>query len=442
MKGISYKEILSVAFPVMIGSFVQFTVAITDSIFLNRVSSIDFNASGNAGMLYVSLFMLVMGIANGSQVIIARREGEKNYPEAGHIFRQSLLILVVASIMAFALLQVINFFLLDEIVASKPTYEKMNAFIKYRSWGFFFAFITLAYQGFYTGIGKTAVIMYYTTITAVLNILLDYLLIFGHWGFPAMGIEGAALASVISEAAAMVFVIAWTFRSKTVLHYQLFRKIKIHAAAIKEILKLSWPLMLQGFISTGVWTLFFFFIEQMGQDELEISQIIRNFYLIALIPVFGLGAATRTFVSMLIAEKKVEQVIPTVIKIIFLNVLATFLLTHPNLFYPMQAVPFISINESIVPDAALTLQIVTGAMFLLAITSPLLNLLSGAGDTRASFMIEMFAISIYLTGAWLLTIPFPQNITVVWCLEYVYFGTMMLACFWFIRRGKWKKIEV
>lgn len=439
---LSYWRILSVASPIMIGVFVQFTVIITDSAFLNRLSPLDFNASGNAGMLYVSLFMLATGIANGAQVLIARRDGEKNFIAAGEIFRQTFFILFLTGILFTAFLLVFNLSVLPYIVNDSTTMYKMQEFLSYRSYGFLFALPTLAFQGFYSGIARTRIIMYYTLITAGLNIVLDYFLIFGYGGFPEMGIQGAALATIISEAAAFVFVLLYIFADKAAIPYRIVQKIKWQSKLVKEILVLSWPLMLQGFISTSTWTIFFFFIEQMGPRDLEISQIIRMFYLIALIPVLGLSSATRTFVSHLIAEGKTDEVIPTVKRIILLNLIATLIFTFPNLFFPELAVPFISLNPIILEDAASALQFITGAMFLLALSSPLLNLIAGAGDTKTAFRIELVSIIIYLFGAWLLTVRFPQHIVVVWSLEYVYFVLMFIGGWYYIRKGNWKNIKI
>lgn len=441
-KALTYSYILSVAFPIMIGMFVQFTVIITDGAFLNRIGTIEFNANGNAGMLYVTCFMLAMGISNGAQILVARRDGENSSIAAGLVFKQSLIVLFILSIIFVVLLLFVAHVLLKSFVAHEATGDLMVNYLNIRSWGMIFALITLSFQGFYSGIARTRIIMYYTTITAVLNIILDYLFIFGKFGIPPMGLEGAALATLISEIVALLFVIIYTFKDSFIKKYELFKSIKPDYPLIKNLLLLSWPLMLQGFVSTGTWTLFFFFIEQLGVLELEISQIIRMFYLIALIPVLGLGSATRTFVSHLIAEKKIDSVLPTVKRIIWMNIFFTFILTAPNIFVPTWVVPVISTNDSILDSAAFTLQVVTGAMFLLAISMPMLNLIAGAGDSKTAFKIELIAITVYLFAAWLITVKYPQQITVVWCLEYLYFSLMVFASWYYIRKGKWRSISI
>jgi putative MATE family efflux protein len=437
-----YSEILSVASPIMVGVFVQFAVIITDSAFLNRVGTLEFNASGNAGMLYVTLYMLAMGISSGAQIIIARRDGEKNFGVAGELFRQTNFVLILNALLFVALVLISSFFLLPYIVSDIPTMEYMQDFLLVRSWGYLFSLPVLAYQAFYSGIARTRIIMYYTMITAGVNVVLDYCMIFGKFGFPQMGLEGAALATVLSEVAALAFVFFYARADRSIIDYKIQRRFSPDKKMIREILNLSWPLMLQGVLSTGTWTVFFFFIEHLGPRNLEISQSIRMFYLIALIPVMGLGVATRTFVSHLISENRTDEVPGSVLKIIFINVIATLLLTLPNLFFPEWVVPVITQNPDILSDTAFTLQVVTGAMFLLAITQPMLNMIAGAGDSKASFRIEASSIFIYFFGAWYFTMYHPQPIHIVWCMEYVYFGFTFIFSLMVIRTGKWKHIQV
>lgn len=426
----------------MIGTFVQFAVTITDSAFMNQVSARDFNATGNAGMIYISLYMLAMGIGNGLQVIVARREGENNFSVAGKNFNNAIFVLIVFSALLCLLIMLTSQFLIPGIVKDDLTGEKMQLYLDWRCWGIIFAAANQSYHGFYSGIARTQIIMYTTLITAIGNVILDYGLIFGNLGMPAMGIEGAALASSLSELAAFVFSFIYANFDKNLKKYSLFKNFKIDYTLIKNLLIVSWPIMIQGMISVVVWTIFFFFIEKMGTDNLEISHIMRNFYFLALIPVLGMGIATRTFVSQLMAQEKQNEIIPTVKKIILISLISTFIFIHPNFFYPYSVIPLISPNTLIYTDAIFTLRVITGAMLLMAVVLPMLNLITGAGDTKTSFRIELISITIYLLLAYLLTNVWVQSITTVWCLEYLYFGVMGLAAIFYIRRGKWKTIKI
>ncbi|MFZ5552758.1 MAG: MATE family efflux transporter [Bacteroidota bacterium] len=439
---LSLKHILAVAFPVMIGMFVQFTVSITDSAFMNRVSTVDFNAAGNAGMLYITFYMVAMGVSNGLQVLVARRDGEGNYKQAGVLFRHALFFLFLFSIFLFFLLQTGNYFFVDQAVEDAETAESMRKFLYWRSFGYFFSVTTLAIHGFYSGIARTNILMYSTVTVALLNVVLDYGLIFGNLGLPKWGIEGAAIATVLSEAAGFIFSAAYLLSDKKTGKYRIKEKVRIKWNEITGLLKVSWPLMIQGFLSVGTWTVYFFFIEKMGRESLEISQVIRNFYFIALIPVLGLGTATRTFVSNLMAQEKKEEIIPSVVKITIISFVATFIFVQPNLFYPHHVVPVIGTNDVLLEDTVFTLQLVTGAMLLMAIVMPLLNMISGSGDTNTSFYIELLSITTYLIMAYLLTIPFRQEIWTVWSLEYLYFFVMGIASIYYIRKGKWRHIKI
>ncbi len=125
---------------------------------------------------------------------------------------------------------------------------------------------------------------------AVVNIILDYALIFGNWGGfpPEMGIKGAAIASVIAEAAAMAYLIINTQLRKHPLNFNLYQfKAWDKALFVRNYRLAAPPIMLQNFLSLGVWFVFFLFVEKLGEQALAISNIIRSIYIVLMIPIWG-----------------------------------------------------------------------------------------------------------------------------------------------------------
>ena len=115
-------------------------------------------------------------------------------------------------------------------------------------------------------------------IEAIINIVLDYVLIFGKAGFPAMGFNGAAWASVISEIVAMATAILVLYFTRLKQTYNLFHNLKFDALINKEVLKVSAPLVLQYFISLTTWLVFFLLIEKHGEMAKAISNTMRNIF--------------------------------------------------------------------------------------------------------------------------------------------------------------------
>jgi putative MATE family efflux protein len=434
---------MKMALPIMFGTFVSFIVVLIDNAFLSHYGGADdFNAAGIGGLIYIALFMLGLGLSSGAQIMIARRNGEKRYREIGNLFNHTLVILLLLAAVLWALLYFILPELLAHTISSDTIYFKLQEFFKYRPWGFFVSFVNLALIAFYVGIGKTQVLVWTMLITSLANVGLDYALIGGHWGAPKMGIGGAALASLISEATAMVFAVLYTVFNKSIRQYCLLRYFKIYQYLLRKILGFSWPLMVQQGISLAAYAIFFNFIEQIGPTQLEASNVMRNLYLLVLVPVLGFSSVTKTYVSHLIAENRQSMIYPVLKKITILNVVLTGVIMGVVLLWPRPIMAVINDNGVVVEQAVSILYTVWGAPILYAFSVVVFSLISGSGDTYAALLIESGIIIVYLGTVYYLSIVQESSLTTVWLCEYLYFGLLGIVSWLFVRSGRWENIKV
>lgn len=426
----------------MVGVFVQSIILFVDSAFLSRVDPIAFDAAGNAGLLYITFFMMANGLSEAGQIIIARREGEGKKNEVARVWRHLILTLIVVSFLMFGCIQLLSQYVLKALVQSADIGNNITAFLDIRSYGIFFAILTAGFNAFYIGTGRSSVLFYNTAIVSVVNIVLDYILIFGHWGFPAMGIEGAAWATLLAEVSACGFIVCYSYFNKANKKYFLFARLKWEFKRVLNLLKVGLPLMAQGFLGVGSWTVFFMLIEQMGEHDLEASQIVHKLYFLALIPIIGFAATTKTYVSFLMGEGKEELVIPIARKILLISLTCVVLLCHGMVLYPEFWIGIVDNNPLVSDSAKAILLVLIGSIFLHAVSSVLLNILSGSGMTHRVMLIEFITMFSYLSLSYLMVKVWQKNIVWVWSMEYVYFVSIFVLSFLFVRQGKWKKINV
>lgn len=301
---ITYRQIINIAFPIILGSVAQNLINVTDTAFLGRVGEVALGAAAIGGLFYFAIFMLAFGFGLGTQIIVARRDGEGKHAEIGRTIEHAYYFLIPVSLLAFLFLEWIAGSLLNSVLQSPQIYEETVTFLNYRAYGIFFAFINMGFRAFYVGIARTKVITWTTIVLASVNIFLDYCLIFGNLGFPEMGIAGAALASVIAEASACIFFFIYTVTKIPLKKYQLFYFKDFSRKLLSRIIKVASPIMFQHFLSLGTWLIFFLFVEQMGQRQLAISNIIRSFYIVLMIPIWGFSSAANTLVSNAIGQKE------------------------------------------------------------------------------------------------------------------------------------------
>lgn len=438
----SYRGILKFAFPIMVGVFVQSIILFVDSAFLSRVDPVAFDAAGNAGLLYITFFMMANGLAEAGQIIIARREGEGRISEVSRVWRHLMLTLLSVAVLMFVMIYILSHYVLMGIVQSQEIGNNIVAFLDIRAFGILFAVILAGFNAFYIGVGRSRVLLYNTLIISVVNIGLDYALIFGNWGFPQMGIEGAAWATILAELCACFFIVCYTIFRKTNKEYHLFSKLKWEISRIKNLLKVGMPLMAQGFLAVGSWAIFFMLIEQMGPHDLEASQVVHKLYFLALIPIIGFSSTTKTYVSHLLGEGRAEDVIAIARKIMIISLGMVFILCHGMILYPSFWIGIVDNNPIILQTAKDILVLLSGSILLHTISSVLLNILSGSGMTNKVMLIEFFTMFSYLTLSYLMIMVWEKSIVWVWSMEYVYFVSIFVLSLLYVRKGNWKKVKV
>ncbi|MBP6610471.1 MAG: MATE family efflux transporter [Paludibacter sp.] len=438
----STSNILKITYPIFLTLLAQNLINIVDTAFLGRVSEVALGASAIAGVYFFALYVVGFGFSQGAQILIGRRNGEGNYNQIGPVFNNGMVFIVLLALLFLIVGLLLNSVAMKIMVSSPAIYEGAMEYLDWRVYGFLFGFINAMYRAFYVGITQTKVLTISAIITTISNIVLDYCFIFGHFGFPKMGIAGAALASVIAEALATVYLFNYTLGNKEFKKYNLFQKLKVDFIAIKQILNLSVFIMFQFFISISTWFLFFLFIERMGERPLAITNIGRSMYILLMIPAHALSTTAGTLVSNMIGAGLTEQVLKTTHKIMKIAILTVapflvFTFIFPSLFAHIYT-----------DDAALMLaslpviKVVAVAVAFFTLGNIIVNAVSGTGNTKTALAIEIVTLFFYISYVYLTAIVFPQPVHIVWMSEFVYWSIISMLGYLYLRKGKWREKQI
>lgn len=434
---ISYSRIWNIAYPIILGSVAQNLINVTDTAFLGRVGEVALGASALGGMFYLVLNMLGLGFGTGAQIIIARRFGEGKNHLIGKTFVHAFYFMMPLALLAFFVLLFFGSQILRLLINSDAIYQASVSFLDFRVYGLFFAFGQILFRSFYIGIARTQIITWSTLIMAIVNIALDYALIFGNWGFPEMGIEGAALASVIAEGIALAFLIINTQYRKHPEKYNLYQFGIWDKALFTRTFKLSGPIMLQNFLSLSVWFAFFLLVEKLGEQALAISNIIRSVYVVLMIPIWGFASASNSLVSYLIGMKFPEMIFKLLKRILVLCISGVLMLISISIIFPQAIISIYTNNPELIANSIPVLQVVNSSAVLLAIGFVLFNGVLGTGKTNISFMIEMIVLGFYLIYVYFLINILDANVTMVWTAEILYGLILSILSWIYLKKGKW-----
>lgn len=439
---VKYIEIWKIAYPIILGSIVQNIISVTDTAFLGRVGEVELGAAAIGGIFYLSLVMLGFGFSVGTQIIIARRFGEKKHYEIGKTIEHAHYFLIILALVLIIFIRNLMPYIFDIVIDSVNVKEATSEYLDYRIFGLFFAFINFGFRAFYIGIAKTKVITLTTIVMALTNVFLDYVLIFGNCGFSEYGIAGAAIASVVAEIIATIFFIFYTIKFIDLRYFGLFRFSAFSFSLLKRILNVAFPMMMQNFVSITGWFFFFIFVEKMGEHSLAISNIIRSIYVVMLIPIWGFTSAANTLVSNIIGQNRQDEVISLVFKILKFCIIGVVALVVINLIMPEKIISIYTNNSTLIHDSLPALYIVSISAVFLTVGFILFSGVSGTGMTKVSFVIEMIVMVMYIVITYILVNVSYTSIQLVWSVEIFYGIIISLLSFAYLKLGNWQNKRI
>ncbi|NDW19507.1 MATE family efflux transporter [Dysgonomonas sp. 216] len=439
----SYRDIWKVSFPIVLGLLAQNVIQITDTIFLGRVGEVEFGAAGLAGIYYIAFFMLGFGFSIGGQIMISRRNGEREYGQIGSIVIQGILFLQFFALALYFLSSFFQESLLSSLIKSPAVYTAASDYLEWRSFGFFFSFINVMFRAFYVGIARTSVLTLNAVVMAIVNIIGDYALIFGKLGCPELGIAGAGMASVLSELASVLFFVIYTYKRVNLKKYG-FAKPKFNFDVIRRILNISVFTMVQYLVSMSTWFIFFLAIENHGERALAITNIVRSFYMVFFIPMNALATTANTLVGNTMGAGNLNTVIPLIKRIGFLNMIIVVAMGVVVAIAPQFWISLLASDKSIslVQEAVAPLLVIIAALPICSFSTVAFNAISGTGNTRMALILEMITMAAYVTSMFVIVIYYQSSVAVCWTVEYFYWGPLLILSYIYLKKGNWQAKEV
>ena len=438
----SYRNIWRVAYPILISLVMEQMIGLTDTAFLGRVGEVALGASAIAIVYYMVLFMIGFGFSIGAQIIIGRRNGEERLRETGKVFWNGLYFLLGLSVIIITASELFSPMLMRHLVSSEAIYDASLSYVRWRLPGMVFAFCTCMFRAFYVGTTQTRTLTLNSIVMVASNIIFNWILIFGHFGFPALGITGAAIGSSLAEPVSLIFFISYTRRRCNKVKFGLDNPAVFDLSELKAMMPVcSWTMILH-VISISTWLIFFLYIEHLGERSLAISNIVRSVSGLLWMILSAFASTCSTLVSNIIGagrEDKVMSLIKRILKLSYGIVMSFVLL------FCLFPTAVISIYTDI-PDlktAAVPSMIVMCSSYLLTVGAMVMfQAVSGTGSTRTAFRLELAALVIYTLYCTIIVGILKLDVAVCWSAEHVYALALLVFCFAYLRSGKWKNRKV
>ena len=432
------RQIIKIALPISLAILVPQLNFITNNIFLGHYSQHALAVASITGVYYLIFAMIGFGLNTGLQTLISRRAGENRPEEIGKIFAQGVFISLIIAAVGILLTWFVAPAILRQVLKEPQVAEDAIRFLRIRIWGLPFLYVYQMRNALLVGTNNSRYLVSGTLAETVANILFDALFIFGYIGFPKMGLNGAAVASIIAEFTGM-FVIFVVIHYKGISRrFSLFSHFQWNSDIAKSILSISLPLIFQLAISLISWEYFYILIEHHGQTALAVSNVMRNIFGLIGCITWALGATTSSMVSNIIGQGKKEQVPALIWRIVKISTgLSAIVAVLLNLF-PGVLLSIYGQDETFITTAIPVVRVVTAAMVLLSFSAIWLNAITGTGNSRITFLIELITIALSCAYVYLVLEKYFLSITYGWMSEWLYWLSIFSLSWLYMKSGRWK----
>lgn len=418
----SLKELLQVALPLMISSGSVSLMHIANRTFLTWDSRESLAAVLPSGILHWTIMSLVFGTVQYANTFVAQYEGAGRRDRVAASVWQGIYVSlcggVLLTLFSFLAAPIFN------TIGHEPAVAALEAdYFRVLCFASLPMLLTASMTCFFSGRGQTQVVMTVVLIGVAINILSDYLLIFGNAMIPRMGISGAAISTVIAQTAQCGMLMCLLSRRILRDQYGTWRQYALDRELLARFLKYGFPQGLHLFVDVASFAMFMLLVGRLGKDELAATNLAFSLNTLAFVPMLGMGTAVSTLVGQRIGEGRPELAIRTTWSAFRLS--SVYMLTFAAIYVGVPDLiltPYAAFSDA-ADFAALRNQVVTLLRFVAvycffdAMGIVFGFAIRGAGDTR-------FALIFSCVSAWMLMVV-PTVISQVW------FQGSLTASWWF-----------
>lgn len=440
---ISYRQIVKIAAPIALALFVPQLNLVINSIFLGHHSEESLAVAALTGVYYLVFAAIGFGLNNGLQTLISRRAGENRPEEIGKIFTQGIFIAFFVAAFGIIVTQIVTPPILRTFLADEQAGKSID-FLRIRIWGLPFLYVYQLRNALLVGINQSKYLIAGTLAETIANVFFDYTLIFGKLGFPAMGFNGAAVASIIAEFTGMI-VIFWVINKKGIAQkFSLFAKLKFDKETSRLVAKISGPLAFQHSTSVLAWFFFYMLVARnASQTALAISTTMRTVFGFFGTCFWSLAATTNSMVSNVIGQGKREKVVHLVGKISKLSLgLAVVVCTILNLFPDVYLSLFRPNDFAFVQEGTPVLRLIGFVTLFLSVGTVWLNAVTGTGNSRVTFLVEISTLVFYCLYVFIVLEVKHLSILWGWLSEVLYWNLLFSLSYLYMRSKRWKQTVI
>ncbi len=435
-------EILRFAVPLMLGLLTTAIHTFVDTVFMGRLGTAPLAAVPLAYLAYVVGWVLLIGLMRNAIAFCGRAYGAGRRGEIGTIVAHYHYLALLGFPLVWVYVQ--GWPLFAAAARLSPEVDGLaRIYLGIRVWDVVFSLLVVLYSAFYQSLGNSRFPLVVSAVVVALNIVLDYGLIFGRLGLPALGVAGSALATVLAQSAGAVVIVGASFASRHRVHYALRLVVRPRWPLMRDILRVGLPSGLGDTLDVTAWVGFMLIVGRLGEAPLAASNIGVQVTHLIFLPGLAFGIAAASYNGRFLGAKRPHLAAHTTNRVLALGVAYMAVLGVPLWFAGEAIAALFTADAEVIRQAGLMFKVMAlyqafdGMGFITRVA------LGGAGDTRTPVLLQVgCAAAVLFPAAWMLSLLVQPPLVGAWLGAFAYILVYAAAMQWRRAGRRWTRIRL
>ncbi|MDQ2178102.1 MATE family efflux transporter [Marinifilum sp. D714] len=436
------KALFMLAIPMVLEMVFESVFAIADIFFVSQLGDDAVATVGITESITTIVYAIGFGLSMATTALVARRVGEKKFEKAAKVSAQAIVTGAIASVF----IAIVGIFFSKDLLrlmgANSTIVNEMSGYATIILSSNMIIMLLFINNAIFRSAGDASLSMRVLIIANGLNIILDPLLIFGLGPIPAMGVEGAAIATSIGRGLAVIYQFILLFKGSGKIHIKI-EHFTLRWKTIKKLINLSLGGIGQNIIATSSWIGLMRIMAEFGSAAIAGYTIAIRILIFILLPSWGLSNAAATLVGQNLGANQPERAEKSVwaagrINVAFLGLIGIIFFLFPTYF-----IELFTDDQGIVVNGIQALKIISCGFIFYGMGMVLLNSINGAGDTQTPTILNLISFWIVeIPVAYVLAIQFSWNQNGVFYAILIAEAVLTLIALYWFKTGRWKLKKV
>lgn len=443
----SIREMIIIALPMSVSFACDTVMIFTDRVFLSKLGPEFMSGAMVGGLSAFMMMAFFLGLTGYTTALVAHYFGaEKKLFCSVAVFQAIIIALIAYPIILLA--KPLAYVLFDFMKLPQLQMIPQKQYFSILLFASIFGLLRNCLSGFFSGIGETRIIMKASISVMAINVGLSYILIFGKFGLPTLGVKGAAIGSFIAGFCGLLILARQYFCKDIAKEYEVFQSLKLNLIVMKKLLRFGYPAGLELFLSILAFNGLIMTFTSLGLVESVAASIVFNWDMVAFVPLLGMEIGVTSLVGRYMGAHQPDiahRATMSGIKFGFMFSIVIFVLflgfTRPlvEIFKPDM---INSAFDQAVPVSIIMLRLTAIYVLIEAMFLALIGALRGAGDTFWAMCFSVTFHWIMTLTAYILLKHFQVSVVAGWISVIITFFLCFGVVCWRYAQGKWKTIEM